>query len=780
MGALSTATAFWAFLNAAELLSSDFWIIWTASSLQYLAIGAIPVLWFQFGTQLQRGGGDTKAAFRYREVLFWFIPAVTAALVWTDPWWGLVRTDFHLSIRGGFTVLEKDYGPWFWVFSSYAYVLVLGGTVRVIRALSVEPSQGVLQAWILGGSTLIPLALNLAYITGFWPLPWIDPTPLAFTVNGLLFMLNLARFRFLAILPAALNSLVAGLDHAVLIFDLGGRLAFLNPAAAQVFGLPEGETGRRLSDLRTSFPGLRELPPFSRIQTPGAAVEIPSPDGRRFEWHGGPVERRGKPIAYLYIGHDITARVQAQQQLESEVAARTSELQTSHERISEELRRRVETEERLVHLSLHDPLTGLSNRTLLLNRLELALERYRRDSRRLFVLLFIDFDHFKQVNDSYGHTAGDVFLKESAARILSCVRSVDTVTRLGGDEFVVLLDGVNSREEALEVSDRISADLSVPLRFGVHTIIPSASIGILTATDGYTHPEELLRDADMALYHAKAAGKNRNVEFDQSMRALVQERIRVNTDLRTAILEGQIEVHYQPVVRLSDRAIVGCEALARWRHPQLGTLSPDRFIPLAEESGLIVPLGLLVLREACKTAAQLKQIRPGETVFTAVNVSALQLAQQGFDEVLVSYLDRLGLSPQDIDLEITETSLVQGAEAVQHMLRGLVDQGFRVKLDDFGTGYSSLAYLHRFPIHTIKIDQSFIRELAATEGIVKGIVSLGHELGKEVVAEGVETDEQASRLLSWGCDQGQGYLFGKALPRNRWLELFRGRPNRPS
>lgn len=771
MGSFATMTAFWALLNAAELLSSHFWVLWALSSLQYVAIVSIPVLWYQFGTQLFRGDDPTS---RRWGAWLWVVPGVTALLVWTDPWWGLVRSHLQVVAVGGVQELQKDYGPWFWVHAAYAYLLALWGTVRVIRGLVRQADQGVVQAWVLGGSSLIPLGLNVLHLAGVWPLPSIDPTPLAFAICGSLFMANLARFRFLSVLPAALNGLVEDLDHSVLIFDRHGHLAFLNRSSTEAFGPTADDLGRTLVQLQAIHPALRDLPPFTRAGTEDAVEELTvTGTNRRYEVHLGTIRRRGRAVAFLYLSHDITVRAMAQLTLEAVVADRTAALRASNEQLSDELARRMETENQLVHLSLHDPLTGLPNRSLLLSRLELVLERYRRDHDRLFALLFIDFDNFKLVNDSFGHAVGDGFLREASTRLLACVRAIDTVSRLGGDEFVVLLDGVTSRDEALEVADRIAADLSVPERFGTQTIVPSASIGVLITTEGYGNPEELLRDADMAMYHAKAAGKNRWVEFDSSMRDQVLERTQINNDLRTAILEGQIEVYYQPIVRLSDRNVVGCEALARWNHPTLGVLGPDRFIPVAEESGLIVPLGLLVLREACKTASLVKEHHPGRRFFTAVNVSALQLAHQGFDEVLVSYLDRLELVPQDIHLEITETALVQGAEAVQTLLGNLVAQGFQVKLDDFGTGYSSLSYLHRFPIQTIKIDQSFVRNLGPTDGVVKGIVSLGHELGKSIVAEGIETEDQAQRLSAWGCDQGQGYLFGRPVPRAQWLETAR-------
>ena len=747
MGWLMLASTIWALFGALELLAPDQTTTWMLANVQYLAIAMIPVLWYRFGTRLFRRDDHTKIRLRDWDNLLWVVPLVTLALVWTDPWWGLVRTDFRWEQHQGFSLLVKEFGPWFWVHSAYSYVLVVIGTVRAVQAMVRPSAHGPAQAWVFAGAALFPSLANIAYLAALWPFPEVDPTPLAFTATGLLFVLTLSRFRFLALLPVAQDALVAGLEQAILIVDKKGRLAFLNPAATRAFGPSRWDAGQTLEALRTTYPSLGALPDPQQAAPGSVTVEIVvnAPEGdRRFEVQIRLVEHHGSEVGVVYIGHDVTQRARAQKEMEKQ----------------------------LFYFSLHDPLTGLPNRALVLNRLDQALMRFQREPTQPFALLLIDFDSFKLVNDSYGHSSGDTFLRESATRILGAIRSIDTVSRLGADQFVVLLDRVAQAGEAVEVADRIADDLSVPIRMGEDTIVPSASIGILVATPGYNNPEELLRDVDLAMYQAKAEGRNRRAAFVPSMRTTVQERTRLTHDLNRAIMHGQIEVHYQPIVRLSDEVVVGCEALARWTHPQLGRIGPDRFIPMAEKSGLIVPLGLSVLMEACKTAAILAKEYPQRKLFIAVNVSAHQLTQAGFAEVLVTSLERHQLSPDRIHLELTESALVQGAEEIKTLLQELVDRGFRFKLDDFGTGYSSLSYLHRFPIQTIKIDKSFVQDLGPSGGILKGIVSLGHELGKDIVAEGIETQEQAKNLRGWGCDYGQGYLFGKPMDRESWLRFL--------
>jgi len=482
----------------------------------------------------------------------------------------------------------------------------------------------------------------------------------------------------------------------------------------------------------------------------------------------------------ILLARNGAKRIRAEQRLraanddlEHKVAGRTAELLAANDRLREELDRRRETEKQLSYFALHDPLTGLPNRSLLVNRLGLSLERIHRDPDSSFALLYIDFDGFKLVNDSYGHQAGDQFLKEVGARMTRAVRAIDTVARLGGDEFVILLDG-SATDEAEEIASRVALELAIPLKVGAGSVVPSASIGMLVASDEHQSPEDILRDADLAMYRAKNSGKNCRVTFASEMRAAALERTKLTNDLKTALVEGGITLFFQPVVRLDTGRTVGCEALARWRHPEMGDVAPARFIPVAEEAGLIVPLGRFVLMEAARTAAAMRN-DGAQDLFVAVNVSARQLAEPDFAEVLVAAMRRHDLPNSAIHLELTESAIVENPETVLPLLEDLVARGFSVKLDDFGTGYSSLAYLHRFPIKTIKIDQGFVASLGAAEGdeagarILRGIISLGHELGKDIIAEGIESEGQGKTLASWGCDLGQGWHFGRPMARDEWL-----------
>lgn len=771
MAWLMAATTVWAFFNALEMINPTLEGKLILANLQYMPIAALPILWFRFAERLKKQDDHTKARLWEKDSLLWIIPILTAALVWTDPWWGLVRTGFRLTESAGLPVLDRTFGPWFPVHSLWSYVFIIWGTVSLVVSLTRGSAAGRFQAVVLASAALIPTGSNLLYLLGFWPLPGVDPTPIAFSITGLLFVLTLTRFRFLALISSALDGVVASLDQGVIITDKARRIIYLNEAAQAQTGLSRLHAGRTLDSLKEDFPFLSELPSGETGRGKVHSQEITlhaGADIRVYEVALSRILKGSSLAASAYTFHDITQRVKANEVLEKTITDRTMELRA-------ELEKRTASERQLFFFSIHDPLTGLPNRHLLTNRLSQALENYRRSPEKPFALLYLDFDNFKQVNDSFGHEAGDVFLKETAKRLLEALRTVDTVSRVGGDEFVILLSKVNSAEEALDVADRIAEDLSVPITYHSQVIVPSASIGVLTASHGYEGAEDLLRDADLAMYHAKKAGKNRRTVFQEDMRKTFFERTRLAADLKQAIVSNQLELHYQPIVRLSDRAVVGCEALVRWNHPELGRLSPDRFIPLAEETGLVVPLGLAVMMEACDTAAAIRRTFPDRDYFIAVNVSALQLAQADFADIVMSTLARYGLPPSAVHLEITESALMEQTDSVLPILNRLQAGGFRFKLDDFGTGYSSLAYLHNFPISTIKIDRSFVMDLDVVRAesgprILKGIIALGHDLGKDIVAEGIETESQAATLLAWGCDYGQGWLFGKPMARQAWME----------
>jgi len=392
-------------------------------------------------------------------------------------------------------------------------------------------------------------------------------------------------------------------------------------------------------------------------------------------------------------------------------------------------------------------------------------------------------DGFRSVNDRFGHDAGDEVLREIARRLRDTVRSGDTVGRLGGDEFAVLIEDNHAyADEARTTAERILQALSIPVELHGQLFVASASIGVAVG-DATAGADDLLRNADIAMHRAKAAGRARVVVYDPDMGTAAGEALRLEADLAAAVDEEQFVVMYQPVVELARGHIVGFEALVRWRHPDLGLLGPDRFIPLAEETGLIVPLGRWVLGTACDAAVRWRDRGPdGVPLTMAVNLSARQLASDGIVADVRTALDRAGLDAGCLVLEMTETSLVADPTEAARRLRRLHDLGVRLAVDDFGTGYSSLSYLRQFPVDILKIDRSFVETITdrdAVPPIVRGLIDLGRTLDLEIVAEGIEREEQREGLRHRGCDLGQGYLFARPLPEPEVEELLRsGVPGR--
>jgi diguanylate cyclase (GGDEF)-like protein/PAS domain S-box-containing protein len=424
-------------------------------------------------------------------------------------------------------------------------------------------------------------------------------------------------------------------------------------------------------------------------------------------------------------------------------------------------------EERLEHQALHDPLTGLPNRRLFVNRLGQAVRRTRRRKGSKTAVLFMDLDGFKVVNDSLGHDVGDLLLRVVAQRLGRCLRPEDLLARFGGDEFVVLLEDVESPEEAVRVAERITGELRRPFLLEGRELFVAASIGI-SLGDARTHdPEGLLREADTAMYRAKEGGGGFGV-FDPAMHERALGRLDLENGLRRAVERGEFVVHYQPIVRLDDGRVPAVEALVRWEHPERGLLNPDEFVPVAEESGLVVPMGVAVLEEACRRAKAWQEAHPQmPPLVVSVNISARQLARPDLAETVEEVLGMTGFEGNCLFLDVTETAYVSALAGDAGSLGRLREMGVRISIDDFGTGYSSLSYLKRLPAHTIKVDKSFVRGLGEDVGdtmIVRMVVELAHTLGMEVVAEGVETEQQAALLAELGCDFAQGYLFSKPLP----------------
>lgn len=430
------------------------------------------------------------------------------------------------------------------------------------------------------------------------------------------------------------------------------------------------------------------------------------------------------------------------------------------------------TEDRIRHIAHHDALTGLPNRYLLTDRLASAIQSSRSEQ-RLVGLLMIDLDHFKRINDSLGHQAGDRLLLTVAERLQACVKEGDTVARMGGDEFVVVLPDLAQREDAERVARRVVEQVSKPFMLGQQELLVTPSVGLCVAPDDGDDPRLLLKNADAAMYAAKSQGRANFQKFTADMQLLAQQKLEMESEFRRGLDRGEFVMHYQPLLTVDDVRLIGMEALVRWKHPQRGLVPPDRFIPLAEETGLIVPLGEYVMRRSCEETQQMR-VQTGLPLNVAVNASPRQFREKNFLDLLRSALNDSGLPPEALTLEITETVLADRPEETIALLREVRSLGVQVAADDFGTGYSSLSYVTRFPITKLKVDRSFIRDVtddAADAAVTGAIIAMAHSLQLKVVAEGVETLSQLAFLRAHRCDEAQGYLFGAAMSKDEFLNV---------
>jgi diguanylate cyclase (GGDEF)-like protein/PAS domain S-box-containing protein len=537
-----------------------------------------------------------------------------------------------------------------------------------------------------------------------------------------------------------LRTLIASMSEGLLHLDNDDRIIFLNKRFCEMTGYTEAELlGQNASHLLLDEEGRQQVEKANERRREGVSetyeIRLRTKDGRTI-WSlvgAAPIlSADGRMTGSMSIHTDISERKRAEQQL--------------------------------IYNALHDTLTDLPNRALFLEHLRRAMARSP-FHQKSFAVLFLDFDGFKLINDSLGHAEGDNLLKLIARRLESLLRGDDIVARLGGDEFTILLNELTLPKDVMTVVERINRLFAEPFLIAGRDVFISASVGIALRDNKYESPEEMLRDADIAMYRAKSAGKARHEIFNQDMREQVNQRLRTETELRLALEREQFAVYYQPIMDLTTNRVIGFEALIRWLHPERGLIFPNDFIPVAEDTGLIIPIGEWVLEEACRQVREWQNAFPEQSDLTvSVNLSCKQFIQHDLARRVAAILRQTGLEPQHLRLEVTESHLMENSEMAITIMNDLRELGVQLSIDDFGTGYSSLSYLQRLPINYLKIDRSFINVMNANQEnseIVKAIVMLAKNLQMDVIAEGIETEDQAARLINLDCNLGQGYLFSK-------------------
>ena len=615
--------------------------------------------------------------------------------------------------------------------------------------------------WVLvtpiSGALMAGIASALVFYYGFWAIVLTVPLFAASYLAMRPYLKNIeAAEKHVAELQESESRFRSAFDHSAVgmaLVDIEGRWLQVNQALCQITGYNE-------SELKGKY--FQELVHENDLE--GAQLQLHqllAGDIQTFQMEQRYLHQNGQPIWVIWSVS-----------LARDLATKETRLIFQLQDISE--RKRAEAQ--LLHDAFHDSLTGLPNRALFLDHLRLAMERRKRYPHRQFAVLLLDFDRFKIINDSLGHLAGDELLIAIAQRIVRCVSFGDTVARLGGDEFMILVEEMQHVGESIEIANRIHRALEEAFIINGNEVFISVSIGIADSSMGYEQPEDMLRDADTAMYRAKARGAKCHEVFDKNMHSQVASRLQLESELRRAIERQEFFLVYQPIVDLDSQRLAGFEALVRWKHPERGFVSPAQFIPLAEETGLIIQIGHWVLQEACRQTREWQELYPQSfPLQMSVNLSSRQFTQPHLIQEIKGILDATALDAKYLKLELTESAVMDNVEAAIKQLSEIRGLGIELSIDDFGTGYSSLSYLHRFPLNTLKVDRSFVISMNEKENveIVRTIIALAGSLGMKVIAEGVETVEQLHQLQQLHCDYGQGYYFSKPVEKDAAADFLK-------
>ena len=693
--------------------------LFRGGSLPHLLVEASPVL------ALAAAASQRRFISQQIQSILAALGLLTASAVLVHLSGGLIEMHFHFFVMIGLISMYQDWRP---------FLAAIGMVAAHHAVIGVLEPHGVFNhpaAWASPWKwaaihALFVLAASAAQVTS-WRLVEDEHARSEAEIRG-----SERRFR----------ALIENASDAVTVMNAEGEIRYESSSVAGVLGYPPGS--------RIGTSAFEFVHPDDHAKSEAVLASLLNHPGRTM-----PIEVRAlhADCTWRWLDARISNLLD-----EPDVAGIVANFR--------DITERKELEERLAHQAFHDALTGLANRALFLDRTEHALATLRRLGVGHLAVLFLDLDDFKTVNDGLGHAAGDAVLVELGRRLPAAIRTADTCARLGGDEFAVLLEGLVDPQEAFEIGGRVLETVREPITIDGTTVALNASLGIVV-TDGVDDAADLLRNADLAMYKAKAAGKGRYEVFERGMHEAVVERLELKADLRRAVRSDELIPHYQPIVELATGTVVGAEALVRWQHPEKGTLPPAAFIELAEETGLIVPMGRALLRRACADAAAWPSVA-GRKPTLSVNLSPRQVQDIDVVADVRQALADTGLPPERLTLEITETTLMADPAAAAETLHRLKGLGVKVALDDFGTGYSSLSYLERFPVDALKIDKSFIDALqacdAAGSGLVGAIVGLGERLHLHVTAEGIERGEQVAELLGLGCGLGQGFHFARPMP----------------